>query len=187
MNTIIVLKDMGGDAVSRNAMDVARILKSLGDVHIVTFGKGGDYNIDGINIHEVDFILQADNIFNWIMLLNNEFKKRAVELNESVGFDIIHVHDWTAGPAGMTLSKYLNIPLVATFHSTEHQRGFGSYVSQIISDVEWWLAYESQRILVTDNQTRLSLIHDLKVPGDKIFDSTEDNIKSIFTELGEKK
>jgi len=186
MNTLILIKDVNGDEPSQNMMYVANILKEFGNVHVVTYGKRNDYVDKNINIHFVDFNLQADNIFNWTMLVNNEIKKRAIELNDKTNFDIVHSHDWTSGSAGISISKLLDIPLISTFHSTEQQRGFGSYVSQIISDVEWWLAYESRDIFVTNNNTRMSLINDLKVPGDKIFDSTKENIIKVINELGVK-
>ncbi len=186
MNTLILIKDFDGKEPLQNALYVASILKEFGDVHIISYGKQNDYIDNGINIHFVDFNLQADNIFNWTMLLNNEFKRRAVELNDIDNFDLIHAHDWTSGSSGMSLSKLFNVPLISTFHSTEHQRGFGAYISQIISDVEWWLAYESRTIFVTNQGTRASLMNDLKVPGDKIFDSNRDNIIKIVNEMGVK-
>ncbi len=184
MNTLIVLREISDDEVTKNAFYVANVLKKFGDVHIVSFGNDEDYDVDGVHVHKVNFILQADNVFNWVMLMNNELKRRAVELNDEKKFDIIHVHDWTAGPAGMSLAKLFGVPLISTFHSTEHQRGFGAYVSQAISDVEWWLAYESRYILVTNDATKNSLINDLKVPSDKIFYSNEDGIKKVFSMVG---
>ncbi len=181
MNFLILLKELNGDSVAENAIYVANILKEFGNVHVISYGNDSDYEENGINFHKVNFILQTDNIFNWVMLMNNELKRRAVELNDIEKFDIIHVHDWTAGPAGMSLSKLFEIPLISTFHSTEHQRGFGHYISQSISDVEWWLAYESRKIFVLDESTKNSLENDLKVPADKIMFSTGDNIKKVFS------
>ena len=120
------------------------------------------------NAHSITLVLNADNIFNWAMLMNNEIKKKGRELFEKFGFDIIHGNDWITAPASMTLKKLTEKPLVMTIHSTEHVRGFGGPHGGIISDLEWWSGFEADYIISCDDKTFNSLRNDLKIPDSKL-------------------
>src|SRR3989338_8173832 len=100
------------------------------------------------SLHSVSFFLHADNLFDWVMLMNNELKRRGREIFTEKGFDIIHCNDWLTATAGISLCKITGKPLVITLHSTEHERGHGIPHSTIISDVEWWACYEASHIIV---------------------------------------
>jgi len=64
--------------------------------------------------------------------------------------DVVHAHDWLVAWAGDTLRVLWQRPLVATVHATERGRNHG-YVPPGqpagINAVEWWLTYQSTRVI----------------------------------------
>lgn len=50
-------------------------------------------------------------------------------------FHIVHCHDWYSSKVGLTASKKLDIPMVLTLHSTEHERSNRSESSHISSRI----------------------------------------------------
>lgn len=79
------------------------------------------------------------------------FEDHARRLWESSGgFSLIHAHDWLVGFAACALKRRFSIPLVSTIHATEMGRAGGelqSAMQKSIHDVEWWLTYESERVI----------------------------------------
>ncbi len=55
--------------------------------------------------------------------VNKILEAYALQLKEP--FDLIHVHDWLTGFAGIALQKVWGLPLIATIHATERGRGHG--------------------------------------------------------------
>ena len=139
------------------------------EVFVVSFDDGSDYSIDRrVEVNRVNLPFEADNLYNWSMMLNNELKREARERFEDRGFDVIHVIDWTSIPGGVTLSQHLDIPLVITFQSTENERGFNSDQSGVISELEWQGGYEADKVFATGEDTKNSLLFDLDVPSEKL-------------------
>ncbi|MGH2458193.1 MAG: glycosyltransferase family 4 protein [Chloroflexota bacterium] len=65
-------------------------------------------------------------------------------------FDVIHAHDWLVAPAAVALKHAFKAPLVTTIHATEYGRGRGAVSGEVplaIHNVEWWLTYESWRVI----------------------------------------
>lgn len=149
---------------------LSRFLNEKGIETHTLFFDGWDYNEneDNIHRHSISFLVHGDNIFNWAMLMNNELQRRGREIFEEFGFDVIHANDWITAPCGMVLAKLTNKPLILTFNSTEHNRGNWKPHSSIISDVEWWAAFESAHVIVHNIDAFNSLIYDLNVPKEKI-------------------
>ncbi|MEM1901523.1 MAG: glycosyltransferase family 4 protein [Candidatus Nezhaarchaeales archaeon] len=110
---------------------------------------------------------QSSDFASWVHQFNLNMIEAALEEDAS----IIHVHDWLTAVAGITLKHLLRRPLIATFHSTEHGRRQGSIVEAMqshIHAIEWWLAYESWKIIVCSNYMKYELRNSLGVPEDKI-------------------
>jgi glycosyltransferase involved in cell wall biosynthesis len=87
------------------------------------------------------------------------------------GFDLIHVHDWLAGFAGVNLKRVHKTPLLATIHATERGRGRGSLggeTSQAINNTEWWLTYEAWRVICTSQFMASEAKNYFQTPPDKI-------------------
>ncbi|MBI2846167.1 MAG: glycosyltransferase family 4 protein, partial [Chloroflexi bacterium] len=81
-------------------------------------------------------------------LILEEYARR---LWKSAGpFSLIHAHDWLVGFAACNLKRHWAIPLVSTIHATEMGRAGEELRNQMqksIHDAEWWLTYESARVI----------------------------------------
>lgn len=171
MKVLLLSKDFrDGEGVSEYCKDIAEFLVDQGhEAAIVSFDDGSYYSIDDrVEVKRVPLHFEGDNLYNWSMLLNNELKRQARELMDENDFDIIHANDWTTVPGGVTLSKHSEKPLMLTVHSTENERGFEGDHAEMISELEWQGAYESDKVLATNSGTADSLRFDLDVPDEKI-------------------
>lgn len=171
MNILILSKDFrDGEDVSEYSKSIAEYLVEEGhEATIISFDDGSYYTIDErVDVYRVPVPFDGDNIYNWSMVLNNELKRQAKEVFEEDKFDLIHVNDWTTVPGGIALSRHLERPLAVTLHSTENERGFQSEHSAMISEMEWRAGKESDRVFVTKDDTRNSVLFDLDVPEEKI-------------------
>ncbi len=103
---------------------------------------------------------------------NVNLEKQAELLwNKPGGFDLIHVHDWLVGFAGVNLKRTHKAPLLATIHATERGRGRGSLggeTSQAINNTEWWLTYEAWRVICTSQFMANEVTNYFQTPPDKI-------------------
>ena len=91
--------------------------------------------------------------------------------NEQGPFDVIHAHDWLVAPAAVALKHAFKAPLVTTIHATEFGRGRGSVSGEVplaIHNVEWWLTYESWRIICCSAFMAGEVETALRVPADKV-------------------
>jgi glycosyltransferase involved in cell wall biosynthesis len=79
---------------------------------------------DGVTIHRVYTpALNISDIYSQVVAVNKDLVAYALQLKEP--FDLIHVHDWLTGFAGISLQEAWGRPLVATIHATERGRGRG--------------------------------------------------------------
>ncbi|HYH02290.1 MAG TPA: glycosyltransferase family 4 protein, partial [Bacillota bacterium] len=85
-------------------------------------------------------------------------------------FDLVHSHDWLAAYAGKNLKHSWQIPLTSTIHATEYGRnnGLHNQLQRYISDVEWWLGYESWRVICCSQYMREELKRVFQIPDDKL-------------------
>jgi glycogen(starch) synthase len=64
--------------------------------------------------------------------------------------DIVHGHDWRLGWAADSLAFQYNVPFVLTMHGTERVRHGGQLPAGAptdISSIEWWLAFQADRMI----------------------------------------
>ncbi len=91
--------------------------------------------------------------------------------NEADPFDLIHVHDWLVAFVGAAFKRSYKTPLLSTIHDTERGRGRGSLGSEqarAIDHVEWWLTFESWRVLACSEYMREEIATYFECPRDKI-------------------
>jgi glycogen(starch) synthase len=160
-----------GEIISEYVKSLAEFLAGRGiETHIVCFGgyQADERLGERIHVHKVPLIIHGDNLFNWSMLMNNELKRKAREIFEGAGFDLIHANDWITSTSAISIAKFTEKPLVVTIHSTEKERGFGTPHSGLISDMEWWLTYEAGCVIANNESTYNSLRHDLQLPEEKV-------------------
>lgn len=162
---------VGSESVSEYTRSLAAFLAGKGiEVHIVCFGNSAPEEKIGerVHVHRVPLLIHGDSLFNWSMLMNNELKRRAREIFEDKGFDVIHGNDWITATSAISLAKFTEKPLVVTIHSTEKERGFGVKHSGMISEMEWMVAYEAGVVLANNGTTYSLLKSDFQIPEEKI-------------------
>jgi glycogen synthase len=168
MKVLMLVREFNhGEFVSEYCKQLAfSLAKNDNETHIVAFGNENFYEKihEKIHVHRNPLIINCNNFFNWAMMMNNELKRKAREIFETEGFDIIHGNDWITFPAAVSIAKLTEKPLVMTIHSTEKERGFAAEFSSLIEDLEWWSTYEARHVFVNNWSTYYVLKYDFGVP-----------------------
>ncbi|MGD8397693.1 MAG: glycosyltransferase family 4 protein, partial [Anaerolineae bacterium] len=159
----------------------AELLPPLGnlpgmDLHLVTprlsggeplerLGQATIHRVDPPETTEGDFYTAA-----WQTSVTLE--EYAHELWKSHGpFDLVHVHDWLVAFVGVAFKHSYHVPLVSTIHATERGRGrgyLGSDQARAIHHIEWWLTYESWRVIACSEYMTDEIVDYFHCPRDKI-------------------
>lgn len=125
-------------------------------VDVITTRYAGGAPVEAINpyvtIHRVDVApFDPQDLYNQVISSNHTLAGYAQRLATEAPYDLVHVHDWLPGVAGISLKHTFKTPMVATVHATERGRHQG-YVSNSISGqidaLEWKICYESWRLIV---------------------------------------
>jgi glycosyltransferase involved in cell wall biosynthesis len=91
----------------------------------------------------------------------------ASEIVKDIDCDIIHVHDWMTGIAGIQAKKILKKPLVMHIHSTEYDRTAG-WPNLMILNYEKVGLQNADLIIAISEYTKNILIDRYSIPSDKI-------------------
>lgn len=142
--------------ISRVVYDLAQKLGQRGlEVHVVTCWEPGAKEFEKDNyvyVHRVHaYDIDVLNFIEWVLQLNYALIEETIKLINKTGkFDVIHAHDWLVAFAAKTLKYAYSNELVTSIHATEHGRNWGLHneTQKYINDVERWLIYESQSIIV---------------------------------------
>lgn len=167
-------KVVGG--LARHVHDLSLSLAKRGeDIHVITCGVQGapEFEIcEGVKVHRVPTSNPtAPDFLTWVLQLNLNMVEQANKLKESgLSFEIIHAHDWLAAFAGKNLKHAWRTPLISTIHATEYGRNNGLHNSlqRYISDVEWWLGYESWRVICCSQYMNDELQRIFQIPANKL-------------------
>jgi len=87
------------------------------------------------------------------------------------GFDLIHDHDWLSGFAAIALKHNYRLPLLSTIHATEMGRNQGKLYGEMqrsIHMAEWWLTFESWRIIACSQYMSWEVQTYFSAPSEKI-------------------
>ncbi|MDP4094161.1 MAG: glycosyltransferase family 4 protein [Bacillota bacterium] len=162
--------------ISRVVHDLAQKLGEDGsEVHVVTCWEPGtkeiekDKNVFVYRVHTYE--ISANNFTDWVLQLNFALIEQSVRLiNEMGPFDIIHAHDWIVAFAARALKHAHSIPLVSTIHATEHGRNWGIHndTQRYINSIEWWLTYESWKVIVNSEYMKNEVKGIFNLPEDKV-------------------
>lgn len=159
---------------------VAEILPALGslpdlEVHLVTPGSGGGAAheaVGGATVHRVDPPITEGDFYTGAWQINLRLEEYARTLWHEAGpFDLVHVHDWLVAFVGAAFKRSYTVPLVSTIHATEKGRGGGflsSDQARAIHHVEWWLTYESWRVIACSQYMADEITDYFACPQDKI-------------------
>ncbi|HIE14694.1 TPA: glycosyltransferase family 1 protein [Candidatus Bathyarchaeota archaeon] len=160
--------------ISRHCYGLSKALAKRGhEVYLITLDFPGtplEEEIEGVKVYRTKVELGHPDFLVWTFLFNHFMEKRIAMICKSIKFDVIHVHDWLTAPAGIATKHFLNKPLVSTIHSTEIGRaqGLHSPDSYLIDGVEWWLTYESKRIIVASHAMKNEIQNHFHLPPEKI-------------------
>ncbi|MEW6275154.1 MAG: glycosyltransferase family 4 protein [Bacillota bacterium] len=167
-------RSVGG--IAPHVYDLTSSLASLGEeIHLITCGEPGvpEYEqVNGVEVQRVNpYQISSPNFVTWVAQLNVAMLERATQLlNDLEGAHLIHAHDWLVAYAARALKHAYRLPLIATIHATEYGRNYGLHndIQRHISDVEWWLCYESWRVICCSRYMKNEVRYVFQVPEDKI-------------------
>lgn len=162
--------------ISRVVHGLAQKLGERGnEVHVITCWEMGTKEFEKdkeVYIHRIhSYDVTPNNFVDWVLQLNFSLIEHAIKLiNETGKFDIIHAHDWIVAFAARVLKHSYSIPLISTIHATEHGRNWGIHddTQRYINNIEWWMAFESWRIIVNSEYMKGEVKHIFKIPENKI-------------------
>jgi glycogen(starch) synthase len=159
---------------------VAELLPPLGnlrglELHLVTPRWSGGAPLEKMGlatVHRVDSPAIEGDFYTGAWQTNLRLEQYAHQLwQESGPFDLIHVHDWLVAFVGAAFKRNYKAPLLSTIHATERGRGrgqLGSDQSRAIHHVEWWLAFESWRVIACSEYMADEIARYFECPRDKI-------------------
>jgi glycosyltransferase involved in cell wall biosynthesis len=167
-------KVVGG--IAPHVYDLTSSLASLGEeIYLITCGEPGipEYEqVNGVEVYRVNpYQISSPSFVTWVLQLNIAMIERAISLfNNFGGVHLIHAHDWLVAYAARALKYAYRLPLITTIHATEYGRNYGLHndLQKHISDVEWWLCYESWRVVCCSHYMNNELRYVFQVPEDKI-------------------
>ena len=167
-------KVVGG--LARHVYDLSSALAAQKvDVSVITMDPGDGTpsyeRINGVQVHRVEpYPLASPTFLMWVMQMNMALMEKGASLIYEEPVDLIHAHDWLAGFCGRALKHTFKIPLVSTIHATEYGRNGGLHNEdqRFISDVEWWLTYESWRVICCSKFMLGELQRLFQLPADKL-------------------
>jgi glycosyltransferase involved in cell wall biosynthesis len=145
------------------------------NLHLVTPRWGGGAPVEQMGratVHRVRTPVIEGDFYTSAWQTNLRLEAYAHRLWKEAGpFDLIHVHDWLVAFVGAAVKRSYKVPLLSTIHATERGRGRGylsSDQSRAIHHVEWWLAYESWRVIACSEYMRDEISDYFQCPRDKI-------------------
>jgi len=145
------------------------------ELHLVTPRLGGGEQVERlghVTVHRLEPPPVEGDFYTSAWQTNLRLEDYAHQLCEDSGpFELVHVHDWLVAFAGAAFKRSYGVPLVSTIHATERGRGRGylaSEQSKAINHVEWWLNYESWRVIACSEYMRDEVANYFQCPRDKI-------------------
>lgn len=145
------------------------------DLHLVTPRWSGGAPLEQVGratVHRVDPPIVNGDFFTGTWQTNVRLEEYAHRLWQEQGpFDLIHVHDWLVAFVGAAFKRTYRAPLLSTIHATEKGRGRGQLRSdqaRAIHHVEWWLTFESWRVIACSEYMTREISDYFQCPLDKI-------------------
>lgn len=127
-------------------------------------------NEDGVIVYHAGSPIRVDNPLMWALTISNEIERIASNIIHNNKIDLIYAHEWITFPAGISLKKAFDIPLIVTFHSTEAIRTYGMsdpYI-EAVKKIEWQGQYEAKKVIMYDENIKKQVIENYGCPEHKI-------------------
>lgn len=162
--------------ISRVVYDLSQKLGEQSiEVHVVTcydrymkeFEKDGYVYVHRVHLPDIETF----DFIQWVYHFNVAMIEYLISLMNKIGkFDLIHAHDWLVAFSAVTIKNSYCIPMISTIHATENGRNNGIYtdLQRYINSVEWWLTYQSYRVIVNSEYMKREVIKNFNLPGDKV-------------------
>ncbi|MDI3310703.1 MAG: glycosyltransferase family 4 protein [Thermoanaerobacterium sp.] len=160
--------------LSRHVQDLSRVLSQQNEVHVLSVRDENlpEFEVDeNVYVHRVmPYNIQTEDFNLWVTHMNMAMMEEGTRLFRNVDFDIIHAHDWLVAYAARFFKNIYRIPLLSTIHATEFGRNRGLYndSQRYISNVEWFLTYESWKVICCSRYMMNELKYIFNIPPDKI-------------------
>ncbi len=109
--------------------------------------------------------LTAKSLIQKVNAATQTLYRRVSAAHKKKPFHIIHCHDWYSSKVGITASEKLNVPLVLSLYSTEHERSGGDAsdrTSSQISSIEHKAVDSASLVIVPRESTRLDVLKQYK-------------------------
>jgi glycosyltransferase involved in cell wall biosynthesis len=172
MNILVLTWEFPPQIVGGLSRHVAGLYPALArqgyKIHLLTLASEQTFHreiVDGIHVYRVP-VAPAQYFLDWISNLNVSLQQYGHQLGQEVagGFDLIHAHDWLVADAAIALKHSLQIPMIATIHSTEAGRNNGIHTPEqrYIHDKELRLATYASRLIVCTNFMRVEVERNLQ-------------------------
>ncbi|HEX9890424.1 MAG TPA: glycosyltransferase family 4 protein [Nitriliruptorales bacterium] len=169
-------KVVGG--LGRHVGALSRTLVEQGhEVHVITRAHAdvpSEHDVEGVHVHRVPEappVIPFTDLVPWVMAFNNGVQSTAARLVQQHAFDVVHAHDWLVAYAAAGIKHSFHLPLVATIHATEygrHQGWLPGPMNKLIHQVEWWLTYESRRVITCSRYMRKQVRDIFLLPDGKV-------------------
>jgi len=165
--------------MGRHVAELAPALAQQGlELHVVTpVNKAAMQGIsveDGLSVHRVltPAIDPSNDIFHRARQINGIIEDYLRRLSQQEGqCDLIHVHDWLTGFAGLALQRAWRCPLVVTVHATEKGRNRGHLdnpLQQAIDQAERELVNQARRVIVCSHHMKDEVQYFFQMPDLKL-------------------
>jgi glycosyltransferase involved in cell wall biosynthesis len=161
--------------IAAHVFDLSRALARRGlEVNVMTCNFPGAKkfeNIDRVNVNRFEAYATGDSFLGWALRMQKNMEISSSDLITGTGgFDIIHVHDWLSGVAGIGLKYLYRKPLITTMHSTEYGRRTGIHndLQASIHEIEGWITSESWRVITCSYYMRSHVAWCFHLPESKI-------------------
>ncbi len=132
----------------------------------------GSHATNGSRVYRVDPSGIQGDFFTNTWHDNIQVEGFCTELIRRIGgFDLIHNHDWLSGFAAVALKHNFHLPLLSTIHATEMGRNKGQLYGEMqrsIHMAEWWLTYESWRVIACSQYMSWEVQTYFDAPAEKI-------------------
>ena len=101
------------------------------EMHVLTRGGGrlpATEERHGVVIHrlaEPPFPTDVRAFVRWVKAMNRDMRRLGDQLADTIGFDLIHSHDWLVASAADEIARRIRRPWLVTVHATEYGRHQG--------------------------------------------------------------
>jgi len=103
--------------------------------------------------------------------VSKKILRRVTVTHKKTPFHVIHCHDWYSSAVGLSAMKRLNVPMILSLYSTEHQRTGGGKLNRLSSTICRWekRAVEgADLIIVPHSSTQQQVIELYGAPPEKV-------------------